>query len=262
MPHSAYIRVVPDSTHAVLLLHGILGTPRHFDPILDCFPADWSVYALPLDGHGGTVKDFAHTSMHRWQTQADLALDALRKRHRHIAVVGHSMGCLLLLASLLRDDTGVYGALLLEPALRIRMLPSACVNALRVALDRIPPDNVRAAAAQKACGVAPEKRLWRYLPTLPRYLELFAKARRVRSLLGLIRVPCTVLLGKKDELVSPRTAALLRGRKHFRVQMLENAGHFFYPPQELEQLRAAVRELVQKAREADRPGSAGGSGPL
>ena len=251
MPHSAYIRVVPDSACAVLLLHGIMGTPRQFDPILDCFPADWSVYNLTLDGHGGTVADFARTDMRRWQAQADLALDALRKRHRHIVVVGHSMGCLLLLTSLLRDDSCVCGALLLAPALRIRLLPAACINSLRVALGCVPPQNVRAAAAQKACGVAPEKRLWRYLPAAPRFLELFAKAKRVRSLLGLIRVPCTVLLGQKDALVPPRTAALLRGRENFRVQMLESAAHFLYPPQALEQVRAAVRELVQAAQKTD-----------
>ena len=73
----------------------------------------------------------------------------------------------------------------------------------------------------------------------------------MRSLLGLIRVPCAVLLGQKDELVSPRTAALLRGRENFRVQMLESAAHFLYPPQALEQVRAAVRELVQTAQKTD-----------
>ena len=246
MAHSSYIRVVPDSACAVLLLHGFLGTPRQFDPILDCFPENWSVYNMVLDGHGGTVADFARSGMRKWQAQTDAALDALRRRHEKIIVVAHSMGCLLTLASLLREKSGVYGTLLLAPALCIRVRPVGCINALRVVLDRIPPENVLAAATQKACGVAPEKRLWRYLPALPRFAELLAKARRVRSLLGFIEVPCTVLLSAKDELVGPRTAAYLRGRESFIVHVLKDSGHFYYPEQDLAQLRQTVRELVQQ----------------
>lgn len=246
MPHSSYIRVVPDSACAVLLLHGILGTPRQFDPILDCFPENWSVYNMVLDGHGGTVADFARSGMRKWQAQTDATLDALRRRHEKIIVVAHSMGCLLTLASLLREKSGVYGTLLLAPALCIRVRPVACVNALRVALDRIPPGNILAAATRKACGVAPEKRLWRYLPALPRFVELFAKARRVRSLLGFIEVPCTVMLSAKDELVGPRTASCLRGREAFTVHMLKDSGHFYYPEQDLAQLRQTVREVVRQ----------------
>lgn len=68
MPHSSYIRAVPGSRCAVLFLHGILGTPRHFDFLLESVPADWSVYNMQLDGHGGTLRDFTGSSMTRWQT--------------------------------------------------------------------------------------------------------------------------------------------------------------------------------------------------
>ncbi len=257
MPHSSYIRVVPHSECAVLLLHGVMGTPRHFDFLIDCFPADWSVYNLLLDGHGGTVADFSRTSMLRWQRQTDAALDALRKRHTRIVVAAHSMGCLLTLASLLRDKSGVCGTLLLAPALCIGVKPAACVNALRVALGRISPQHTLAAAMQKACGVTPEKRLWRYLPALPRFIELLAKARRVRSLLPLVQTPCIVLLSQKDELVSLRTARCLAGRAAFAVQILEHSGHFRYAPQDLAAVRAAVRALVCLAQPADKNTDAG-----
>ena len=244
MPHSAYIRVVPDSACAVLLLHGIMGTPRQFDPILDCFPADWSVYNLTLDGHGGTVADFARTDMQRWQAQADLALDALRKRHRHIVVVGHSMGCLLLLTSLLRDDSCVCGALLLAPALRIRLLPAACINSLRVALGCVPPQNVRAAAAQKACGVAPEKRLWRYLPAAPRFLELFSQMDKVRKMLNQLQAPAEAYQSRKDEMVSNRSAQLLRKNPCIRVNELPNSGHYYYEKSDLSLLTDAFSAFI------------------
>ncbi len=63
-----------------------------------------------------------------------------------------------------------------------------------------------------------------------------------------------VYYNKTEETAPPRTAVLLRGRENFRVQMLENAAHFLYPPQALEQVRAAVRELVQAAQKTDGSG--------
>ncbi len=247
MPHSSYIRVVPHSRCAVVLFHGILGSPRQFDALLDCFPADWSVYNMLLDGHGGTVAEFAASGMERWQAQVDLTLEALRARHERIVIAAHSMGGLLALAAVLKKREQVAGMLLLAPALYIRMTPAACVNALRVALGRVRAEDPAALAAQRFCGVRLEKRLWRYLPTLPRFLELLTKARRVRGLLGLVEVPCTVLLSRRDELVGMRTARCLAGREGFAVELLEASGHFHFTEAELARIRAAAQTLVQRA---------------
>ena len=70
MAHQEYIRIVPGSKYAVLMLHGILGTPDHFRELLPLVPENWSVHALLLDGHGGAVEDFSHTSMEKWLTLA------------------------------------------------------------------------------------------------------------------------------------------------------------------------------------------------
>lgn len=253
MPHSSYIRVVPGSRCAVLFLHGILGTPRHFDFLLESIPADWSVYNMQLDGHGGTLRDFTESSMVRWQAQTDLTLDALRTRHECIAVVTHSMGGLLALASAVKNGEKLRGMLLLSPALCIGVKPVACLNALRVALDKIPPGNALAAATKKACGVAPEKRLWRYLAALPRFIELLAKAHRVRRLLGLVRTPCHLVFCRRDELVSLRSARCAAGRPGFSVEILEHSGHFYYSEEDKELLRAALRALVCRTQAQQGP---------
>lgn len=67
---------------AVLLIHGIVGTPRHFDFLKDSFPADWTLRSIQLDGHGGTVADFAHTSCDKWKQQVERELVALCERYR------------------------------------------------------------------------------------------------------------------------------------------------------------------------------------
>lgn len=97
MPHREYIRLVPGADTAVLFLHGIVGTPRHFDsrlPLVQLVPETWSVYSLLLPGHGGSVEDFSVSTMQQWKDYVWKTFDALAQTHRHIVLAGHSMGTL------------------------------------------------------------------------------------------------------------------------------------------------------------------------
>ena len=93
--HSSYIRLVPGAKTAVLMVHGIVGTPRHFDFLLDTVPQDVSVMNILLPGHGGTVKDFANASMKQWKQTVAEAMETLCTTHERVIVVAHSMGTLL-----------------------------------------------------------------------------------------------------------------------------------------------------------------------
>ena len=79
---------------AILFVHGILGTPRHFAPFLPYVPASWSVCNLLLEGHGGSVRDFSHAAMAQWKQQVHAALDALLAEHDRVLITAHSMGTL------------------------------------------------------------------------------------------------------------------------------------------------------------------------
>ena len=63
---------------AVLMVHGILGTPDHFEPFLPLIPEDVTVRNLLLPGHGGTVRDFGRSSMDAWRGYVHAALQELR----------------------------------------------------------------------------------------------------------------------------------------------------------------------------------------
>ena len=39
---------------AYIFVHGIVGTPNHFDFLMEYVPEDVSVWKLVLDGHGGS----------------------------------------------------------------------------------------------------------------------------------------------------------------------------------------------------------------
>ena len=62
MDHREYIRISDHKQTAVLMIHGIIGSPRHFDMLIPLIPAEWSIYNILLDGHGKRVEDFAESS--------------------------------------------------------------------------------------------------------------------------------------------------------------------------------------------------------
>ena len=51
--HKEFVSFKPDIKKAVLFIHGILGTPRHFDDFIPLVPAGYNIFNVLLDGHGG-----------------------------------------------------------------------------------------------------------------------------------------------------------------------------------------------------------------
>lgn len=94
MRHETYIREVPGARTAVLMVHGILGTPAHFAPLYPQIPADWSVYSILLEGHGGKVEDFAAASMAAWQAQVRGWVEKLRRKYARVVFAAHSIDAL------------------------------------------------------------------------------------------------------------------------------------------------------------------------
>ena len=84
MKHDEVKRIIPGARTAVLLIHGICGTPNHFVggiPLMEWIPSDWSIYNLLLPGHGGTVEDFAKSSLKQWRCSARRAFCSLVNTH-------------------------------------------------------------------------------------------------------------------------------------------------------------------------------------
>lgn len=240
--HKAWERLGNGDT-AVLLIHGIVGTPRHFDFLRDSFPADWTLKAILLDGHGGSVADFAHTSCDKWKTQVETALAELCARYRRVYIVAHSLGTLLALDVHTPFREHIAGMLLLAVPLHIRLLPRAPYYSFHVIFDRVKQHDPAMVAYKNAYGVEPDGRLWRYLAWIPRYLELFALSRRVRRGIAHTAVPCIAFQSGHDEMVSPRSEAALRRSDRIHVEILGTAAHHYYPDADAARLREAVRTL-------------------
>lgn len=245
MAHEAYVREVAGSHTAVVMIHGIAGTPAHFRFLLPLVPAEWSVYNLRLVGHGGSVEDFAAASMQQWKDQVAGVMERVLSRHRQVILTAHSMGTLLAIREALRRPKGVTEMFLLAVPLRPFVRPRTAVDALRVALGRVRPGD-RASAMEADCGVDLDRRLWKYIPWAPRFLELLVECRRTRKAVGQLAVPCQVFQSRQDELVSMGACACMAANPHIQVTVLGRSGHFAYSEADAGLLKKRFQEMVQR----------------
>ena len=233
MEHKEYKRIIPEAQASVLFVHGIVGTPNHFAEFVSRVPEGISVYNLLLDGHGGSVRDFSHTSMQKWEAQVRDAVEKLAVSNTEIYIVAHSMGTLFAIDRAIENPT-VKGLFLLAVPLKIAPKPRMLSNLCKVYFDKIKPDDVVAQAAKRCYGIAGDKNPLHYFGWLPRYLELFAKARTTRKRIQELKTPCRVYQSARDELVSTASAKWLSKNENLSVVLLQNSGHYYYTPEDFD----------------------------
>ena len=227
MEHREYKRIHPNATAAVLFVHGIVGTPNHFAEFVSRGPEGMSVHNLLLDGHGGDVRDFSHTSMQKWEEQVKNAVDELCLTHSKIYIVAHSMGTLFAIDRAIENEK-VKGLFLLAVPLKIAPKPRMVSNLCKVYFDKIDPNDEVALAAKRCYGIAQDKNPFHYFGWLPRYFELFAKARKTRTRIQKLKTSCRAYQSARDELVSGASAKWLLKNENISVILLQNSGHYYY----------------------------------
>jgi len=247
--HKEYIRIVENSDFAVLMLHGIVGTPDHFKEFIPLVPQNWSVYNLLLDGHGGTVSDFSKTSMKKWQAQINSVLDEIFSRHKTVLILAHSMGTLFAIDAAIRFPERVKYLFLLCVPLLPRVTFKAAVTALRLALG-IAKENDELAAAMKAdTSITLERNLFKYLGWVPRYLELFRLISKIKKVLGELTVQGVCFGASHDELVWPAAQKILKKRTALTCHSLESSGHFVSSREDMAILKEKFSEMIYKFEE-------------
>lgn len=248
MAHQEYIREIPGSDTAVLCIHGILGTPDQFKPLLTQIPKEWSVFNILLDGHGKQVNDFSRSSMNKWKGQVQQTLTYLSVRYSKILIMAHSMGTLFALQAASRKNPKIKGLFLIDTPL-IPLLRPVCVgNSLEIIWDCIPANNYIGLAQRDAFSIHPDKRLWLYLGWVPRYLELFNEISATRKCVPYIKVPCRVFLSQRDELVSLRSYKYLKGNPYIKVSMLKEATHFYFSEENNSRMQRSLAAMCRKIK--------------
>lgn len=243
MEHTEYRRIAAGADTAVLFIHGIAGTPKHFASFLSLVPEEYSLVNLLLDGHGGTVRDFSRASMAVWENQVQDIVEELAATHHHIFICAHSMGTLFAIEQAIREPK-ISGLFLLSVPLQIFLRPALAVNSAKVFFDWISPQDTVALAARDCYGIERDRNIFHYLGWIPRYLELFRKIREIRGLLPGLSTPTLAFQSARDEMVSLRSVSDLQKIQSVSVTILEQAGHYYYPPEEMAQLQSRFREFI------------------
>ena len=243
--HQAYKRIVPGAKVAVLMIHGICGTPNHFRallPLQDQVPGEWSVYNIVLDGHCKGVKDFGKSSMRKWQAQVQEAYAELSRTHEKVILVGHSMGTLLSIQASLQMPEKTAFLFLIAVPLRVGIKGFGARNIIRHARGKLDMSDPMQAVLPQVCGIAMTKKWWQYGRWIPRFVELIHQMRRTGRLANQISVPAIAYQSKVDELVSRRSKAILEKCGKVQVHELQQSTHFYYDPQEILLVQQAFRD--------------------
>lgn len=244
MKHESITRIAAGSRKAVLMIHGIAGSPGHFEPLLPAVPEDWSLYSILLDGHGGTVRDFSATTMKKWRSQVAQQVNDLLTQYDVLILAAHSMGTLFAIQAAIDHPERIRGLLLLASPLRIHLPPATVLGGLHLAAGKAQRHKV-AAAMEGDSSIRHEGKFFSYFGWTPRFAELLAEITRVRKLLPGLTVPCRIFQSRKDELVSLRALRDISRCEAMTLTVLENSGHFTYSETDAGLLCDALSQLLQ-----------------
>lgn len=249
MEHLETRRLVSGAKYAVLFIHGIVGTPNHFRvvlPLEELVPEDWSVYNIRQPGHGGSVEDFSRSNIHQWRSHAMSAFAELADNHEKIVIVGHSLGTLFAMQMALAQPQKVTQLFLVAAPMRPWVRLFGAVNCVKLAFGWIREDRPLEWATRNVCGVEPTPLVWKYIPWLPRFFELFAEIARTEKVMDALSVPCVAWQSKKDELVSNFSTSVLRKNGVMEVYELDGSTHFYYAPEDLAEIRSDFQARLKK----------------
>ena len=245
MDHIPFYRILPGSKNAVLMIHGIAGTPAQFQDLIPMVPPDWSIYDILLDGHCARVEDFGTSSMKKWKAQAAAQVEEMLQNHERIVLVGHSMGTLFSIRAGIEHPDRVAGLFLIAVPLRPWVRLSTVFTCLRVMWGDLRPDDKAGWAMRNATGIQMTRKFWKYASWIPRLLELLTECRVIREMLPRLEVPTLAFQSRIDELVSMRSVKHLRTNPNIRITVLEDSGHFAYGPEDKKRMQEAfVRFLT------------------
>ena len=251
MTHEEYTHLVPDARYAVLMVHGILGSPHHFRDLLPLVPETWSVNNILLDGHGGGPKDFAATNMDRWRSQVFTRIEELLASHEKIVIAAHSMGTLFALQASLRWPDRIAGLFLLCSPTRVFVRPATALNSVLMTFGYVDRTNRSFADMEKEVSVRTTPWLLTYVAWIPRFLELFAEIHRTRKIIPQITVPTQVFQSKNDELVSFSSRHDFENHPVIVLTNLyeEHSGHFGYGDNDQKLLQERFAAMLRSAEE-------------
>ena len=228
MNNQSYILERTNAKTVVLMIHGILGTPRHFDFLMPYINEDCAIYNILLKGHGSDALNFAHSSMDAWKCQVEECFLDLAIKYQEIIIVAHSMGGLFAIELALKYPTKIKTLYLLQPALKIGPKTRLFSDCLKIYFNLVKEDDYKANALIKASSIKLDPKFYHYLLWLPRYLELFKEASLVSKKVNKLKTKTYVYISDDDEMVSRRVDTCFVGLSNVTIRHLKTSTHDYY----------------------------------
>ena len=241
--HVEYKRIVDGAEKAVLLIHGILSTPNHFRELIPLIPENYSIYAMVTAGHCGSVDDFSHSSLDKWEESVQKVIDELLQTHKEIYILGYSMGNLFAIEQAIKEPR-VKKLFCIAIPIKVKVRIRIVEIAFRVYFNKYREKDVAARGCKESYGITDSKNIFKYLGWTPRFLDLFKLIKRVRRSLDKLDTPCVAFQSIRDELVSPESINILKNESKMRVESLDKSTHFYYEPNNLEILKKEFIEFL------------------
>ena len=218
----------------VVFIHGILGSPAHFDFLLaHAHAAGVSTASLLLPGHGGAGIAFAKTDVTQWKNYVLAQIEPLTKRYKRVLLYGHSMGCLLSIYAARALLGAVHGMFFLALPLHIRLSWRAIALSFTALFSR--KETPQMAAVKVSYSIAPTP-LYVYVRWLPNFIRLLRFAKETRRQGDFPDIETVCLFSAHDELVPPCAARAAQKHLHsgrLRCEELPHSGHYLYDEHDL-----------------------------
>lgn len=228
----------------ILFVHGIQGSPKQFDFLIEQIPDDILCCNVILPGHGATIKEFKESTGKEWLRAVTDASHKMSEQCEHIIFVGHSMGCLLGL--LTQQKKALFSSMLLLCCpFRLRPTWRYFRNSLSANLTKGKTDDPFVKAAWDANSVSARHTV-SYLFCSHPYFELFKTIRYVRNKRLIIPKDTVFCYSELDEIVSKRCIQYTRERFGTKPRVMSGCGHNYFTPAAQAELLGILSVMVKK----------------
>lgn len=243
-----------NSETAILLIHGFAGCPNNFEQLPYYLAENLNIHvkAILLPGHGTTSLNFEKIS-------ADLLLDAvideiikLKKQHKKLIVLGHSMGgTLATLACVKTDFDGLilaspYYAITFNP--KLILPPEKWIKILSPLIRWIftPPSEQPILNKEVADKIIS----YHWIPVKAGLvaMELAERAKR-DSILEKITIPTLIIHSESDSVACPKAVDEIYekiGSKDKQLIWLHNSDHVIFWDYDKELVKKSIEDFIKK----------------
>lgn len=242
--HKAVLRECEGANTAILMIHGIFGSPNQFADMAQYFyEKGYTTETILLPGHGGTTQDFADSRAYSWRAYTKVAAQKLKQTHKNLVLMGHSMGGLLSIEAANELECNALVLIGTPTSINANLTSALTAHRSVVADNNILDDDM-----VKLYSVDPPK-VWDALSWSLPLIDLIEMCNDITTFLPDIDVPVFISQSNKDTTIghdSLMTLASGLNKTIVEVAVLEESNHSVFIPAERQVLISRIESFLSR----------------